>query len=164
MIMKIPGSGSGNGYYGHESVISYISDASELGNANDDLDSPTTDGDFSEYMWMENEEEFDKEVMQQLEEEALMEQCIEAMLEDEREMDGMQNGSGNTNGSSENCPRSVSQENGVQTNNSPSDICQNMENLRVHDDLARQSTLNPNAAEFVPQRRSATLIHGSKTT
>jgi hypothetical protein len=61
--MKIPGSGSGNGYYGHESVISYISDASELGNANDDLDSPTTDGDFSEYMWMENEEEFDKEVI-----------------------------------------------------------------------------------------------------
>jgi hypothetical protein len=53
--------------------------------------------------------------MQQLEEEALMEQCIEAMLEEEREMDGMQNGSGNTNGT-ENCHHTVSQENGVQTN------------------------------------------------
>ncbi|XP_053622345.1 nucleolar protein dao-5 [Plodia interpunctella] len=40
--------------------------------------------DFADYMWMENEEEFDKQVMQQLEEEALMEQCIEAMLEDEQ--------------------------------------------------------------------------------
>ncbi|KAL4718741.1 hypothetical protein ACJJTC_013390, partial [Scirpophaga incertulas] len=40
--------------------------------------------DFEDYMWMENEEEFDKQVMQQLEEEALMEQCIEAMLEDEQ--------------------------------------------------------------------------------
>lgn len=163
--MKIPGSGSGNGYYGHESVISYISDASDIGNGNDDLDSPTTDGDFSEYMWMENEEEFDKEVMQQLEEEALMEQCIEAMLEDERELDGMQNGAGNTNGSSENChPWTPPTENGVQANNSPADICQNMENLRVQDDLARQSTLNPNAAEFVPQRRSASVSLGPKTT
>ncbi|CAB0016743.1 unnamed protein product [Nesidiocoris tenuis] len=44
--------------------------------------------DFSEYMWMENEEEFDQEVMKQLEEEALMEQCIEAMLEDELEGKG----------------------------------------------------------------------------
>ncbi|XP_077283874.1 uncharacterized protein LOC143909665 [Arctopsyche grandis] len=46
---------------------------------------PAVPQDFSEYMWMENEEEFDKQVMQQLEEEALMEQCIEAMLADERE-------------------------------------------------------------------------------
>jgi hypothetical protein len=33
----------------------------------------------------ENEEEFDKLEMQRLEEEALMEQCIEAMLEDEQD-------------------------------------------------------------------------------
>lgn len=44
---------------------------------------PNYDEDFSEYMWMENEEEFDKQEMQRLEEEALMEQCIEAMLQDE---------------------------------------------------------------------------------
>jgi hypothetical protein len=61
MIMKIP-NGTGSGYYGHESsVISYLSDSSDVGNS-DDSDSPTLDGDFSEYMWMENEEEFDKQV------------------------------------------------------------------------------------------------------
>lgn len=59
--MKIP-NGSGNGYYGHDSsIISYLSDNSDVGNG-DDVDSPTLDGDFSEYMWMENEEEFDKQV------------------------------------------------------------------------------------------------------
>lgn len=35
------------------------------------------------YMWMENEEEFDKEEMQRLTEEELMEQAKEAMLLDE---------------------------------------------------------------------------------
>jgi hypothetical protein len=61
MIMKIP-NGSGNGYYGHDSsLISCVSDSSDVGNG-DDVDSPTLDGDFSEYMWMENEEEFDKQV------------------------------------------------------------------------------------------------------
>lgn len=58
MKMKIPNGGSGNGYYGHESgVIAYL-DNDEPG-----IDiQPVTDSDFSEYMWMENEEEFDKEV------------------------------------------------------------------------------------------------------
>lgn len=55
--MKIPNSGSGNGYYGHESgLISYI-DEVEADNGVQTI----TDGDFSEYMWMENEEEFDKQ-------------------------------------------------------------------------------------------------------
>lgn len=45
--------------------------------------------DFSEYMWMQDEEEFDKTEMLRLEEEALMEECIEAMLHDElAEKDG----------------------------------------------------------------------------
>lgn len=45
--------------------------------------SPSQQGDFSEYLWMENEEEFEQQIMQQLEEEALMQQCIEAMQADE---------------------------------------------------------------------------------
>ncbi|KRT81973.1 hypothetical protein AMK59_5542, partial [Oryctes borbonicus] len=46
---------------------------------------PVQDSDFSEYMWMENEEEFDKEVMQRLEEEELMEQCmLQHMMDDDR--------------------------------------------------------------------------------
>ncbi|XP_060537110.1 polyadenylate-binding protein-interacting protein 2B [Cylas formicarius] len=43
----------------------------------------TAENDFSEYMWMENEEEFDKEVMQRLEEEELMEECMEAFMSEE---------------------------------------------------------------------------------
>ncbi|XP_032589731.2 polyadenylate-binding protein-interacting protein 2 isoform X1 [Drosophila mojavensis] len=41
--------------------------------------------DFSEYMWMENEEEFDKNELQRLEEEDIMQECFEAMIEDELE-------------------------------------------------------------------------------
>ncbi|CAG2057718.1 unnamed protein product [Timema podura] len=198
MIMKIPTSGSGNGYYGHESsFISYSSDGSEIGNG-EEVDSPTLDGDFSEYMWMENEEEFDKEVMQQLEEEALMEQCIEAMLEDEREIrnihnEAMSNGSpsnGSSNGPSNGGGAETTRQpwsNGTgyvahPTSDLP-DLCQNMDTLAVGDDLLNKvkamwlliknnadiddseesdsedevyfdidsdSTLNPNAAEFIP--------------
>ncbi|KAF6200910.1 hypothetical protein GE061_005357 [Apolygus lucorum] len=84
---------------------------------------PRDPGDFSEFMWMENEEEFDKEVLRQLEEEALMKQCIESMLEDE-------------DSSSKN-----------------SDFVRDFNNLRVQDstEIAQKSTLNPNAAEFVPK-------------
>ncbi|XP_048003146.1 translation initiation factor IF-2 isoform X2 [Leguminivora glycinivorella] len=81
--------------------------------------------DFADYMWMENEEEFDKQVMQQLEEEALMEQCIEAMLEDEqREQLERHN------------PHYPTTSNG-----NPS--------LSLEETVSR-STLNPLAAEFVP--------------
>lgn len=40
---------------------------------------------FDDYLWMENEEEFEKSEMQRLEEEALMEECVEAMQDDEDE-------------------------------------------------------------------------------
>lgn len=57
--MKIPSSGSGNGYYGHEnSVITYFDTTLDT---ETDVQG-TNDGDFSEYLWMENEEEFDKQV------------------------------------------------------------------------------------------------------
>lgn len=41
---------------------------------------PIRDGDFSEYMWMENEEEFNTQVLRELEEQELMEECMAAML------------------------------------------------------------------------------------
>lgn len=55
--MKIPTGGSGNGYYGHEGPIAYIETVES-----DNEGSSTGEDEFSEYMWMENEEEFDKEV------------------------------------------------------------------------------------------------------
>lgn len=80
MIMKMPTNTAGNGYYGHMDN-SYELDSDDFDGSNE-IDG-SLDDDFSEYLWMENEEEFDKLEMQRLEEEALMEQCIEAMLEDE---------------------------------------------------------------------------------
>ncbi|XP_063391835.1 nucleolar protein dao-5 [Cydia fagiglandana] len=88
---------------------------------------PAPPDDFADYMWMENEEEFDKQVMQQLEEEALMEQCIEAMLEDEqRELE-------RHNPHNPHYPTT--------SNGNPS--------LSLEETVSR-STLNPLAAEFVP--------------
>lgn len=62
---------------------------------NDAPHSPSREGDFSEYLWMENEEEFEQQIMQQLEEEALMQQCIEAMQDEINDM-------GSSNGTSQN--------------------------------------------------------------
>ncbi|XP_073966817.1 uncharacterized protein isoform X2 [Choristoneura fumiferana] len=97
--------------------------------------------DFADYMWMENEEEFDKQVMQQLEEEALMEQCIEAMLEDEqRERHRPVNGHAHYPTTS---------------NGNPS--------LSLAEAVSR-STLNPYAAEFVPTRARPPAAEDKKTT
>jgi hypothetical protein len=92
-------------------------------NANDVDDysasSPVRDDDFSEYMWMENEEEFDKEELQRLEEQELMEQC---MMQHMLDVENSSQSSGTTNAQ-------------VKENSA---------------EVARSSTLNPNAAEFVP--------------
>lgn len=142
--MKIPNGGSGNGYYGHESgVISYL-DSVE---AEPDVQAGG-DGDFSEYMWMENEEEFDKQVLQQLEEEELMEECLEAMLEEERQHQRNQNSAAWSTATSA-------------TENNGADLCQQLIGLRVHDELAKQSTLNPDAAEFVPAFKPAVTAVGA---
>ena len=131
--MKIPSSGGlGNGYYNHEiSIISYLSDS----DLSDDLDSPTIDGDFSEYMWMENEEEFDQQVMKQLEEEALMEQCIEAMLEEEPEVfNNIQNQVTNTL-----LPNvAITCQSWNTENINGSNIVQGMGSLCLRDDVAKQ--------------------------
>ncbi|XP_059047301.1 microtubule-associated protein 1B isoform X2 [Achroia grisella] len=90
---------------------------------------PPPQDDFADYMWMENEEEFDKQVMQQLEEEALMEQCIEAMLEDEQR----ERHRPVANGHNHHYPTT--------SNGSTS--------LSLEETVSR-SKLNPLAAEFVP--------------
>jgi hypothetical protein len=93
--MKMPSNQSSeNGLYAYEDTT-YISESIENNGVEEFNASP--EDDFSEYLWMENEEEFDKEVMQRLEEEALMEECIEAMLADENS----EASSNNPNGGSE---------------------------------------------------------------
>ncbi|XP_012281670.1 polyadenylate-binding protein-interacting protein 2B-like [Orussus abietinus] len=124
MKMKIPNSGSGNGYYGHENgVISY------LDNVEADTDVQAAgDNDFSEYMWMENEEEFDKQVLQQLEEEELMEECLEAMLEEERQHQRNQTSTAWSTAT-------------TATDSNGTDLCQQLGGLQVHDDIAKQVIL-----------------------
>lgn len=82
--MKLPiihsGSGGGNNFHIYNDLIDQ--DENELENQ-DDLNSENTEVDFTEYMWMENEEEFDKLEMQRLEEEALIKECMENMQDDD---------------------------------------------------------------------------------
>lgn len=128
MKMKIPNNSSiGSNYYNHDiGIIQYGSDS----DSSDELDSPVLGGDFSEYMWMENEEEFEQQVMKQLEEEALMEQCIEAMLEEERETSGnVQNPVGSNNAP---CPTWSTGD------LSSGNIVQSMGSLNLSDDVAKK--------------------------
>lgn len=75
MQMKVPNC-SGNSFVGggdsyEESSSDYdeVLEFSSEGDAND----------FSDFLWMENEEEFDDQVFQSLEEQELMNECFEAM-------------------------------------------------------------------------------------
>lgn len=77
MCIKIPNC-SGNSYVGsgdsyEESTSDYdeVLEYSSEGDAND----------FSDFLWMENEEEFEFQVFQSLEEQELMNECLEAMGE-----------------------------------------------------------------------------------
>ncbi|XP_012528662.1 polyadenylate-binding protein-interacting protein 2 [Monomorium pharaonis] len=151
MKMKIPNGGSGNGtYYGQEmGITSYVVD-----NIDPEVQAEVQaigDGDFSEYLWMENEEEFDKQVLQQLEEEELMEECLEAMLEEERQH---QRNMSST---------AWSTATGTSDNNA-TELCQQLSSLRMQDDLAKQSTLNPDAAEFIPACKSTVVPPVSTST
>lgn len=85
--------------------------------------------DFSEYMWMENEEEFDKDELQRLEEEEIMQQCLEAMFVDEleAEIDEWQ------------------KEKAQQLDKALSDLAVTERHCNVEN-----SSLNPLAEEFIP--------------
>lgn len=93
----------------------------------DSLSEVEEDTDFSEYLWMENEEEFDKDELQRLEEEEIMQQCLEAMFVDEleAEIDEWQ------------------KEKAEQLDKA-------LSNLAVTDCNVENSSLNPLADEFIP--------------
>lgn len=140
--MKMPDhniGSSSSGYAGGNYSDSYDSDPDGyITPPNEDISGgPNYDEDFSEYMWMENEEEFDKQEMQRLEEEALMEQCIEAMLQDEIDAQEQQQ---------DGQPKEDATE-------SAKELCSALSTLQVTKDQkanVEKSTLNPLAAEFVP--------------
>jgi len=164
MKMKIPIIDPSNIYSSHESSAGYLSsDNSESGHQ-EEMNSPTADNDFSEYLWMENEEEFDKQILQQLEEEALMEHCLEVMLDHERDVDNAPYFTPSS-ASSGNDTQPPAWSDGQQAENG-SDLCYQMATMKVQDkeEIAKQSTLNPNAAEFVPQSRTTSSPLVEKTS
>merc|ERR1712137_295141 len=105
--------------------------------------SPSRQGDFSEYLWMANEEEFEEQIMHELEEEALMQQCMEAMQEEMNSVGPMPGGIF-SNGN----------------NHTEDHLARGIQNLAVNDNSAAQSKLNPDAAEFVPRFSTSTATTG----
>uniref|UniRef100_A0A182PGL3 Uncharacterized protein n=1 Tax=Anopheles epiroticus TaxID=199890 RepID=A0A182PGL3_9DIPT len=102
--------------------------------------------DFAEYMWMENEDEFDMQEMQRLEEEELMDQCIEAMMMDEiASAERMASAAlvGN-----------VPRESGLMNILSSLQLDKEQQGQPNKDVNIEKSTLNPLAAEFVPSLRA----------
>merc|ERR1712035_224710 len=89
----------------------------------------------STYGW--NEEEFEQQIMQQLEEEALMQQCIEAMQDE-------------MNPFSSSTPSTIYL-NGNSNHTSDHILTRGIQNLSVDENTTGQSKLNPDAAEFVPR-------------
>lgn len=88
--MKLPFSISGNSGSGyHYSDSPFEIDENEIDRSDDplDLSAFNVEDDFTEYLWMENEEEFDKLEWQRLEEEELIKQCLENMMELENDID-----------------------------------------------------------------------------
>ncbi|XP_069961621.1 polyadenylate-binding protein-interacting protein 2 isoform X1 [Bactrocera oleae] len=95
----------------------------------DSLSDLEDEQDFSEYLWMENEEEFDKNELKRLEEEDIMKECIEAMLEDELEAELAEWQKAKTE-----------------------ELNAALSSLAVSECNVEHSILNPLAAEFVPQK------------
>ncbi|KAA0722136.1 Polyadenylate-binding protein-interacting protein 2B [Triplophysa tibetana] len=88
---------------------------------------------FAEYMWMENEEEYNRQVEEELLEQEFLERCFQEMLEEEDQDWFIP---------ARDLPPGVGQ------------IQQQLSSLSVGDgnpeDIARKSSLNPEAKEFVP--------------
>lgn len=127
----------------------------------DDSSNPVLDGDFSEYMWMENEEQFDRQVLAELEEEELIEQCMEAMLEDELLAQSTAAHQLNQNGQNSNndTDHLINGTTGTSTNSNEDGqdirgLCEALDKVSTNNfGSADKSTLNPLAAEFVPATR-----------
>lgn len=77
MHTKSP-SGSSNHFAGGGD--NYEESSSDYDEVQDVRSEPEED-DFSEFLWMENEEEFDDQELQKLEEQELMNECMQAMNE-----------------------------------------------------------------------------------
>lgn len=96
---------------------------------------------FAEYMWMENEEEFDRQVEEELWEQDFIESCFNQMLEEEEQWEWF-------------IPSRDLPLLGHQLHSAPysqRDSCTQTEHSAPWpSDILLQSSLNPNAKEFTP--------------
>ncbi|XP_052538898.1 polyadenylate-binding protein-interacting protein 2B [Tympanuchus pallidicinctus] len=89
---------------------------------------------FAEFMWMENEEDFDRQVEEELQEQEFLDRCFQEMLDEEDQQWFVP---------ARDLPQRVGQ------------LQQQLNGLCVADgrgpeDVVSKSTLNPDAKEFVP--------------
>ncbi|XP_028816277.1 polyadenylate-binding protein-interacting protein 2-like [Denticeps clupeoides] len=93
------------------------------------------DDPFAEYMWMENEEEFNRQIEEELWEEEFIERCFQEMLEEEEEHEWFI--------PARDLPQTINQLQDQLNTMVVSDAC-------ISNDIVVNSNLNPNAKEFVP--------------
>lgn len=79
---NLPGGGGGSGYHGFGDQPHYDADDLDIDSSMEEF-ANENDGTFDDYMWMENEEEFDKMEMERLEVEALISECMENAQDDD---------------------------------------------------------------------------------
>lgn len=131
----------------------YDSDADSLSTPpNEESTGPADD--FAEYMWMENEDEFDMQELQRLEEEELMDQCIEAMMMDEMAAAEIMASAALVG----NVPRESGLVNILSSLQLDKDHQQQQLIRQPKGVNVEKSTLNPLAAEFVPSFGQRTLV------
>lgn len=107
--------------------------------------------DFAEYLWMEDMESFDKQVLAELVEEEEIEQCMAEMLAEEEAREttyygGTEQGLDNEAGDGANVQRPIEE--------SLTDELQHLTVTDIPDQIVLQSRLNPDAAEFVPSQNA----------
>jgi len=148
LTMDPSSGGQGNGYYGDGRGGSH--------GGNKEQTKPTHD-DFDEYMWMANEEQEEKEMIQQIEEEQNLEKCLHDMLDDEDRLQWNPNAAEPRDagrvGWSSGCPppHQPAQDPSALWNASVSQeeaLANNIQSLSVNE--KPKVALNPMAAEFVP--------------
>ncbi|XP_072858284.1 polyadenylate-binding protein-interacting protein 2B [Pogona vitticeps] len=92
---------------------------------------------FAEYMWMENEEDFNRQVEEELQEQEFLDRCFQEMLDEEDQEWFIP---------SRDLPQGIGQLqqqlNGLSVNDST--------HGHVSEDILSKSTLNPDAKEFIP--------------
>ncbi|XP_020499310.2 polyadenylate-binding protein-interacting protein 2B isoform X1 [Labrus bergylta] len=94
---------------------------------------------FAEYMWMENEEEYNRQVEEELLEQEFLERCFQEMLEEEDQDWFIPSRDLNNQG----VGQLQQQLNGLSVNDHHGNL----------EEVARKSILNPEAKEFVPGKK-----------